>query len=109
MDAAPHPCPWPECQTLTTDRRGCPEHRPATKTVERGYDAEWRIFAARYLRTHPQCARCGRPARLVDHKVPVRAGGARLDPRNCQSLCSPCHGKKTKLENADRAELTRWR
>lgn len=109
MDRAAHPCPWPECRALTTHLRGCPKHRPATKTVERGYDHEWRVFAAHYLRLHPDCAKCGRRADRIDHRIAIRAGGARLDPRNCQSLCGSCHVKKTKQENSDHAELNRWR
>jgi 5-methylcytosine-specific restriction protein A len=35
------------------------------------------------------------PARVVDHITPIKKGGARLDPANFQSLCNPCHGKKT--------------
>lgn len=39
-------------------------------------------------------------ASMVDHIVPLRAGGARLDPRNLESQCYPCHGKKSQADKA---------
>ncbi len=45
-----------------------------------------------------ECARRGldRPARIVDHIIPVRdAPERRLDPTNLQPLCWPCHNRKT--------------
>jgi 5-methylcytosine-specific restriction protein A len=34
-------------------------------------------------------------ADLVDHIVPISAGGEVLDERNLQSLCNACHAVKT--------------
>jgi 5-methylcytosine-specific restriction protein A len=34
----------------------------------------------------------------VDHIVPIREGGARLDANNLQPLCHTCHSRKTMLE-----------
>jgi 5-methylcytosine-specific restriction protein A len=55
---------------------------------------------AQHLREHPRCAACGDPARVVDHIRPWR-GDRRLflDPGNLQSLCRPCHSKKTASED----------
>lgn len=42
------------------------------------------------------CEHCQvRPSRLVDHIVPLRAGGARLELENLQALCVACHARKT--------------
>lgn len=37
---------------------------------------------------------------MVDHIIPIRAGGARYDPRNLQSLSWSCHAKKTQEDKA---------
>jgi len=58
----------------------------------RGYDREWEKARREYLAVYPSCRRCGKPADLVDHIVPVReAPHRRLDRTNFQSLCQPCH------------------
>lgn len=46
------------------------------------------------------CVKCGARRRLeVDHVLPVRARpDLAFDPRNCQTLCGPCHTKKTRVE-----------
>lgn len=56
----------------------------------------WRRLRAVFLAEHPLCADCqkrGRvvAAQVVDHKVPIRQGGAPLDPENLQALCATCH------------------
>lgn len=92
------PCPEPGCPNLmaTTASRSarCPEH-----TTKSPYDRTWAKVRERKLRTNPRCERCRvAPAREVDHIVPLRAGGARLDPRNLRSLCVDCHRKVTPRE-----------
>jgi 5-methylcytosine-specific restriction endonuclease McrA len=42
---------------------------------------------------------CGEAATEVDHIIPLRALGARLDERNLQPLCKRHHSKKTRREN----------
>mgnify|MGYP003136418375 CR=1 FL=1 len=66
--------------------------------ARRGYDARWRRARALQLDNHPWCNDCGKPANEVHHVVALRAGGARLDPANMQSLCKPCHSRKTRAE-----------
>jgi 5-methylcytosine-specific restriction endonuclease McrA len=47
-------------------------------------------------RERPICEHCGvAPSRMVDHVVPLRAGGARLEVANLQALCNRCHNQKT--------------
>jgi len=69
----------------------------------RGYDAAWQRCRDSYLAQHPLCEQCEREGRTtvandVDHVVPIRRGGARLDEANLQSLCRSCHVRKTAME-----------
>ncbi|NVO05715.1 MAG: HNH endonuclease [Rhodoferax sp.] len=97
----------------------CDAHRPLAHRdygrVRRGFDAEvgfyqsrqWRALRAAYLREHPLCCVCGGngflvPARVVDHVLPIKDGGARFDACNLQSLCVPCHNRKTARETGSR-------
>lgn len=58
------------------------------------------------MESHPYCANpfgvhvCPVPARIVDHIVPLRAGG-KDDESNYQSLCWSCHVRKTALDGSD--------
>lgn len=64
----------------------------------RGYDAAWRKTRARYLKRHPRCVQCGRPATVVHHMVRVRNGGTN-DDSNLRALCAPCHNAITMRED----------
>ncbi len=72
---------------------------------QRGYDRRWREFAKEYLRTHPVCVRCGKPAQVVDHKdIPAQVmmdmdGRFDLDPDHYQALCVRCNLKKSKEDH----------
>ncbi|WP_242456866.1 HNH endonuclease [Vibrio coralliilyticus] len=61
----------------------------------------------RVLDDEPLCRAClaaglTTPAEEVDHILPLHLGGT--DARdNFQGLCVPCHGEKTRAENAHRA------
>jgi 5-methylcytosine-specific restriction endonuclease McrA len=61
--------------------------------------APWRRFRERFLRLHPWCAMCGQPADVVDHIIRREAGGADLDPLNCQAACYSCHNRKTRVHD----------
>jgi 5-methylcytosine-specific restriction enzyme A len=106
-------CLEPRCSVLV--ERGeqyCPTHlaeraqRDAERRgtpAERGYDAAEQALARAFARAHPFCewhlAKGVRvPTAIVDHRVPLSAGGPRLDPRNLQALCRSCHGVKTARE-----------
>lgn len=100
------PCCHPGCPRLVA-RGYCDEHRRIKdardrqrrgSATERGYDAAWRAVREQILAAHPTCARCGAPATLVDHVIPLRRGGHRLDPHNLQTMCRRCHAAKTLLE-----------
>ena len=71
-------------------------------SAERGYGTKWRQARAIYLASHPDCARCGSPATVVDHIVPHR-GDMKLFWRrsNWQPLCASCHSShKQRLERS---------
>lgn len=69
-------------------------------STRRGYSYEWKQFAKRYLLKHPTCARCGQPARVVDHKAMTAAqmidqfGHFILDEDLYQPLCVRCNTRK---------------
>ena len=50
------------------------------------------------------CRACGRiqANAHADHILPVSEGGLRYDVANGQTLCSSCHGRKTRGEQARR-------
>ncbi|HEX8553157.1 MAG TPA: HNH endonuclease signature motif containing protein [Sphingomonas sp.] len=63
--------------------------------------SRWKALRLRQLAMHPTCEGCeamGRltPANTVDHRVPIKAGGAPFPGHDgLASLCGPCHGAKT--------------
>ena len=70
--------------------------------AQRGYDRRWQRLRLLHLRAHPLCAECLRSglvtqANEVDHILPKRLGGDDSDT-NLQSLCKPCHSRKTMRE-----------
>lgn len=113
--APPHPCAHPGCPALVErGRRCCPEHERQEQqradagrgtAAQRGYGSWWQRARAIFLKEHPLCAECERQGRLtratvVDHKIPHK-GNPRLlrDKKNWQSLCGPCHNRKTARED----------
>jgi 5-methylcytosine-specific restriction protein A len=95
-------CSHPGCPNLVRDPKKslCEYHDKQRKkenddrrpsAAARGYGANWRRIRDRYLRDHPFCERCGKPAELVHHKVRLAEGGTN-SLHNLESLCSVCHG-----------------
>ena len=88
------------CPALIAARRGAnrpPDNRP--DSTARGYDSTWERLSRMIRRERPICEHCGvAPSRMVDHIVPLRAGGARLDLENLQALCIGCHARKTAVD-----------
>ncbi|MTI32806.1 HNH endonuclease [Xanthovirga aplysinae] len=63
----------------------------------------WRRLRNAFIKDNPLCVECHAkgivsPANVVDHIVPIRKGGAELNIKNLQSLCSPCHNRKSGRE-----------
>lgn len=126
MPQAPkHPCPGKGprrgmCPNLVgRGERACVECMPYVKQDIRRYDRErdqgesrqwihsarWRKASRAHLCEHPLCAECERQgkvtaATLVDHIKPHK-GNYELfwDPNNWQSMCDPCHNRKTATED----------
>ena len=111
MPTSPRPgCPTGGCPNILppgkarcSDHEGfapAPYERDRASSTARGYDETWKKFRLTILHRDPVCKKCERKAsEEVDHIVPLAAGGARLDPRNAQGLCNPCHSTKTATED----------
>ena len=58
-----------------------------------------------------RCRSCGKAGRLeCDHVTPIQHGGDPWDMANLQTLCAPCHIRKTRAEwEADHPERAAWR
>lgn len=75
---------------------------------------EWKRFRREYLQEKPPCRVCLEqrevitPARVVDHIIPIRQGGPRLDPANVQPLCFPCHNRKSATEKHAQERVRRY-
>lgn len=109
------PCAVSGCPNLTSGTY-CEKHRKERNIqysrfnrdaeLNRFYKSkEWRDLRRSYLDRHPLCAMCLKEGRytiatIVDHIVPIRQGGARLDTNNLQSLCHSCHTIKSNEEGS---------
>jgi len=72
--------------------------------------APWRKMRAYILSLNPLCVHCEKkgettPADVVDHIVPIKKNGAKLDESNLQGLCHKCHNRKTYYENNPNAKI----
>jgi 5-methylcytosine-specific restriction protein A len=84
---------------------------PQRKAFEREKDNSefynswpWRKFAKIFKQNNPLCVECEKkdlivPVKVVDHVIPINAGGAKLEDGNCQSLCESCHNRKSANES----------
>lgn len=107
------PCGYPGCPRLVPyGRHYCEQHetqhlsgRPGAG--RRGYDRKWQKARLSYLRQHPYCVCCMKEVKMVeatvvDHIRPHRGDPVLFwDKNNWQSLCKPCHDKKTWNEDAN--------
>lgn len=120
----PRPCTYPRCNRLVESGR-CELHpyaedqqrkqkRKQSERVRnlhrgtaasRGYGYAWQKARKIYLARYPLCVMCEQDGRVVtatvvDHVLPHR-GNEKLfwDISNWQSLCKPCHDRKTYLED----------
>lgn len=62
-------------------------------------DPRWRKASAEFRRTHPRCADCGEPTRIVDHSVPHNGDPALFwDRKNWAPRCWSCHSAKSRVD-----------
>lgn len=116
----PKRCQHPACPTLTQRGNYCDQHRRATdqraqrqydrqrgNSAQRGYGASWKRLRLRILqRDLFACQECKRAGRItlvgtsghVDHIIPREQGGGD-EESNLQTLCAPCHSRKTATED----------
>lgn len=91
------------------------EGKPKKKQEGRGADnsfyqsTPWRKLAIVHKRAHPLCAECESKGKIVpvavtDHIKPISEGGEPLDWSNLQSLCHPCHNRKSGRERHHKRE-----
>lgn len=99
-------------------RRYCPPEAKPQSSTARGYGYRWQQYRKQFLSVHPLCVQCqvdGRVtgATVVDHITPHKGNQTLFwGPSNHQSLCKPCHDRKTAAEdggfgNARRAHTKR--
>ncbi|MEL7263525.1 MAG: HNH endonuclease signature motif containing protein [Planctomycetota bacterium] len=98
--SAPRICPRcrgrrDQCQCPRPDSRSPDTLRPSSH--QRGYDHCWRRAREYHLARFPICQSCQDAiATEVDHIDPHRGDQAKFwNPNNWQSLCKPCHSRKT--------------
>ncbi|MGE5417491.1 MAG: HNH endonuclease [Acidobacteriota bacterium] len=108
------PCSYPGCPHLT-DSRFCEEHQKAADAqynkhqrdpgTRKLYGRRWQRARKHHLAEHPFCVQCEAenrlvPATEVDHIVPHKGDWQLFwDKSNWQSLCKPCHSRKTAKED----------
>ena len=111
-------CSYPGCPNLvrSTKTSYCEKHereRQQKKNAERpskrsqGYDKRWRRISASYLRAHPFCEMCGKPAEVTHHKIRKKEGGTD-SIANLQALCRACHAR-LHAEAGDRWEIPTYK
>ena len=116
---APQVCNHPGCNEVT-HARYCDKHTremsqrynryQRDRTAQTFYESsQWRNLRRMKLNDSPMCEECRRggtlvKATMVDHIIPIRQGGEKLDLTNLQSLCHSCHSRKTMKENHGLAE-----
>lgn len=115
MPKAPRLCPGDEghCTNLITHGSRCADCAPTawfgaprSQSSKITSTRAWRKLRADVLqRDNYQCQIrhpyvCTGHADRVDHIHNTAAGGAPLDPDNCQAACEPCNRDKAKTEAA---------
>lgn len=114
--SAPRCCQHHGCAAHAVNRGYCDQHRrdrhaydvDRGSSSQRGYGSDWRKARSVWLTEHPTCVHCLRtghlvPATVVDHITPHKGdSGLFWDRGNWQSLCEPCHNRKTASEDMGR-------
>lgn len=119
MPRAPRRCAGGHgtCTNLITAARYCPEHTQPwagkrTSSSALTNTAAWKHLRQEVLdRDRYECQErgpaCTGYADQVDHIHNTAAGGAKLDPDNCQAICTPCNARKAQRESTAARRRTR--
>lgn len=63
----------------------------------------WRKYSVDRRKRNPECQSCHKLFQykelVTDHIIPINNGGSKMDARNHQSLCKPCHAQKSAKES----------
>ena len=62
------------------------------------HSKEWTRLRKAFIAENPFCVVCHQYAKIIDHIIPIKQGGAKLDENNLQSLCLACHNQKSSKE-----------
>jgi 5-methylcytosine-specific restriction endonuclease McrA len=100
-----------ECNALFEKTKALADKESRPSSTERGYDWEWKQFSKKFLENHPVCVRCGAPATITDHKIPIQVmtevwGENILDENFYQPLCVACNAKK--YWDTDKKMIEEW-
>lgn len=87
------------CERKADAARKARFDRRRPNSSQRGYGRAWERAREGFLRQHPFCRRCGKPAAVVDHITPHKGDLVLFwDRSNWQSLCTSCHSGAKQIE-----------
>jgi len=74
-----------------------------TEDIKFYQSPRWRRLRALILQSEPLCRECKRKgliteAKVLDHILSIRNGGAKLEENNLQPMCHSCHNTKSAKE-----------
>lgn len=100
-----------ECTALFNKDKSLADKENRPSSTERGYDYAWTQFSKKFLENHPVCVRCGAPATVTDHKIPIQVmkevwGENLLDENFYNPLCNSCNTRKGR--NEDKKMIEEW-
>ncbi|MCG3462960.1 HNH endonuclease [Xenorhabdus bovienii] len=103
-------CSYPNCRKRVKSGR-CEQHQREARRqqdkqrgtrTQQGYSNRWGRYRLQYLKANPLCVHCRQQdiyasATIVDHIIPIQGEADVLfwSEFNHQSLCPPCHNRKT--------------
>jgi 5-methylcytosine-specific restriction protein A len=111
MPRAPRHCGINGCVSIVPAGQRCPEHRSTWSTAPRSASSKrtstraWRQQRAKVLQRDQHTCQLRYPdicigtATQIDHCISVADGGGD-EMSNCQSVCTPCHQRKSSREAA---------
>ena len=88
-----------KCECAIKRKRDYDRHYDARRPTasQRGYTDKWRAASKAFLAEpgHQTCVSCGKPATMVDHRIPAKGDMALFwDKSNWQPMCRRCNLSK---------------